>query len=68
MDEKLFKMSTVEKLSLLFNNYERDAMVNEYVSPVERKEEEDFLDAVLSTPVMRYEMHLNSHHNGLTNS
>lgn len=40
-------------MTLLFNNYERDTMVNEYVSPVERKEEDEFLDVILATPVMK---------------
>lgn len=41
-------------MTALFNNYENDATINEYVSPIERKEEDEFLDAILSTPVMRY--------------
>jgi len=49
---------TIEKLRLLYNNYELDSSVNEYVTPIERKEESDFLDAVLTTPVMRYTMQL----------
>lgn len=46
-------MNTVEKMKLLYNNYEQDASINEYVTPNERKEENDFIDAVLATPVMR---------------
>lgn len=53
IDDKLFKLSTVEKMTALFNNYELDATTNEYVSPIERKEEEEFLDSILATPVMR---------------
>lgn len=40
----------------LFDNYEVDATINEYVSPTERKEENEFLNAVLATPVMRTAM------------
>jgi poly(U)-specific endoribonuclease len=37
----------------MFNNYEQDTSINEYITPIERKEENDFIDAVLQTPVMR---------------
>lgn len=40
-------------MKLMYNNYEQDTAINEYVSPIERKEEDEFIDAVLSTPVMR---------------
>nr|AAL68194.1 GH10845p [Drosophila melanogaster] len=43
-------------MRLLFNNYEHDTHVNEHVTPNERKEENDFLDAVMATPVMRQAM------------
>lgn len=47
---------TLTKLRLLFNNYELDTTVNEHVTAMERKEENDFLNAVLATPVMRTAM------------
>jgi poly(U)-specific endoribonuclease len=53
VDEKLWSVSTVEKMRAFYNNYEQDTAINEYVSPIERKEEDDFIDAVLATPVMR---------------
>lgn len=40
----------------LFNNYELDSAVNEYVSPIERQEENDFVDELLKTPVMKAAM------------
>lgn len=43
-------------MKLMFNNYEQDTSINEYVTPIERKEENDFIDAVLQTPVMRHTM------------
>lgn len=43
---------TLVKMRQLFDNYEIDTSVNEYVSPQERQEENEFLDAVLATPVM----------------
>lgn len=46
-------------MKALYNNYEQDAAINEYVSPNERKEEDEFLDAVLATPVMRFVRMLN---------
>lgn len=42
-------------MKLMYNNYEQDTAINEYVSPIERKEEDEFLDAVQTTPVMRLE-------------
>jgi poly(U)-specific endoribonuclease len=58
-NEKLNAMTTVEKMKLMFNNYEQDTSINEYVTPIERKEENEFIDAVLATPVMRfYSLHL----------
>lgn len=47
---------TLSTLRLLHNNYELDTTINEYVSAMERKEENDFLNAVLATPVMRTAM------------
>lgn len=40
-------------MKAMYNNYEQDTAINEYVSPMERKEEDEFIDAVLTTPVMR---------------
>lgn len=40
----------------LFNNYELDAAINEYVSPNEREEENEFIDELLKTPVMKTAM------------
>lgn len=54
IDDKLDSVTTVEKMKAMFNNYEQDTAINEYVSPLERKEEDEFLEAVLATPVMRF--------------
>lgn len=54
IDEKLYTMNTVSKMKMMYDNYEQDTSINEYVSPIERTEENDFVDAVLTTPVMRY--------------
>ncbi|XP_016978671.1 poly(U)-specific endoribonuclease homolog [Drosophila rhopaloa] len=56
VDAKALESPTIAKLRLLFNNYEHDTLVNEHVTPNERKEENDFLDAVMATPVMRQAM------------
>ncbi|XP_037933502.1 poly(U)-specific endoribonuclease homolog [Teleopsis dalmanni] len=56
VDAKAFDIPTIAKMRLLFNNYEMDTMVNEHVSPNEHKEENDFLDAVMATSVMRQAM------------
>lgn len=47
---------TMIKIRQLFDNYEIDTSVNEYVSPMERQEEAEFLDAVLATPIMKAAM------------
>ncbi|XP_017045856.1 poly(U)-specific endoribonuclease homolog [Drosophila ficusphila] len=56
VDAKALESPTIAKMRLLFNNYEHDTLVNEHVTPNERKEENEFLDAVMATPVMRQAM------------
>lgn len=56
IDAKVWENPILEKMRLLFNNYETDTMVNEHVTANERKEENDFLDAVMGTNVMRQAM------------
>ncbi|XP_061400797.1 endoribonuclease CG2145 [Musca vetustissima] len=56
INPKVFENPTVAKMRLLFNNYEEDTMTNEHVTPNERKEENDFLDAVMASSVMRQAM------------
>lgn len=43
-------------MRVLYNNYEIDSMVNEYVTPMERNEENDFVDTLMATPLMRQAM------------
>ncbi|XP_055606628.1 endoribonuclease CG2145-like [Uranotaenia lowii] len=57
VDEKqVYAVPTIDKMRALFNNYELDTQVNEYVSPLEKKEEDDFVEALLATTVMRTAM------------
>lgn len=57
MDKSVLESTeTLKKMRALFDNYELDASVNEYVSPLERREESEFLNAVLATPVMQTAM------------
>lgn len=56
VDAKALQPETIAKMRLLFNNYEQDTLVNEHVTANERKEENDFLDAVMATSVMRQAM------------
>ncbi|XP_041975323.1 poly(U)-specific endoribonuclease homolog isoform X2 [Aricia agestis] len=51
-----WNIPTVQLLLPLLDNYERDATVNEYVTAQERTEENAFMDAVMSTSVMRHLM------------
>lgn len=56
VDAKALEPATIAKMRLLFNNYEQDTTVNEHVTANERKEENEFLDAVMATSVMRQAM------------
>ena len=42
---------SIEKMRQLYNNYEQDTMVNEFVTPLEKKEENDFVDILMTSPV-----------------
>ncbi|EDW05824.1 poly(U)-specific endoribonuclease homolog [Drosophila mojavensis] len=56
VNAKALEPLTIAKMRLLFNNYEQDTLVNEHVTANERKEENEFLDAVMATSVMRAAM------------
>lgn len=47
---------TIVKLRTLFDNYELDTMTVENVTSAERQEEDEFLDKVLDTAVMKIAM------------
>ncbi|ENN70666.1 hypothetical protein YQE_12611, partial [Dendroctonus ponderosae] len=49
-----FKILSIEKIILLYNNYFLDAGQNEVYTGQERIEENNFLDAILATPVMQF--------------
>ncbi|CAH0592606.1 unnamed protein product [Chrysodeixis includens] len=53
---EVWNISTIQKFVPLLDNYERDTLVNEHVTPQERNEENAFMDAVMSTTVMRHLM------------
>lgn len=59
----VFKVPTIQKLRALYDNYELDASTRENVTPDERIEEKEFLDAVLDTKVMKTAMEY-LHHKG----
>ncbi|KAJ4437597.1 hypothetical protein ANN_17742 [Periplaneta americana] len=50
------QIPTISKLRLLYDNYIRDAGINEYVTPAERAEENSLLEAFMATPVMKHTM------------
>lgn len=52
----LESITSVQLIRKLYNNYEWDTMTNEFVTPLEKKEENDFVDAIMITPVMRHAM------------
>lgn len=57
VDESIvYKIPTIQKLRALFDNYELDSSVSENVTPGERNEENEFLNAVLDTQVMKTAM------------
>lgn len=49
-------IQTIVKLRALYDNYELDTMTVENVTPIERQEEDAFLDKVLDTEVMKTAM------------
>ncbi|KAG6458709.1 hypothetical protein O3G_MSEX010998 [Manduca sexta] len=56
ISSEVWNISTIEKFVPLLDNYERDTLVNEYVTPQERNEENAFMDAIMSTSVIRHLM------------
>lgn len=57
LDPKILDSTeTMTKMRALFDNYELDASVNENVSPIERQEENDLINSMLQTSVMREAM------------
>lgn len=54
--DEAWNIPTVQKILPLLDNYERDTLVNEHVTPQERNEENEFMDAIMSTAVMRHLM------------
>lgn len=52
----LESVTSVKLIRKLYNNYELDTMTNEFVTPLEKKEENDLVDALMATPVMRHAM------------
>lgn len=55
-DTDLEAVTSVKLIRKLYNNYELDTMVNEFVTPLEKKEENEFVDAIMGTSVMRHAM------------
>lgn len=56
INSRALQIPTISKLRLLYDNYIRDAGVNEHVTPAEHAEENDLLDSFMATPVMKYTM------------
>lgn len=52
----LSRIPTIVKLRALFDNYELDTMTDETVTAGERQEEDEFLEKILDTAVMRAAM------------
>ncbi|KAL5278722.1 ENDOU family protein [Megaselia abdita] len=55
-DDQALRSNSIIKMMALFNNYELDTTVNEHVTPMERSEENQFLDIVMVSGVMRQAM------------
>lgn len=55
-EDVLDRNPTVSKMKLLYNNYEKDTTVNEHVTAMERNEENDLVDQLLTTTLMRHAM------------
>lgn len=52
----LESVTSVKLIRKLYNNYELDTMTNEFVTPLEKREENDLVDTIMATPVMRHAM------------
>lgn len=55
-DDQALRSNSITKMMQLFNNYELDTTVNEHVTPMERSEENQFLDIIMVSGVMRQTM------------
>lgn len=55
-ENPVYRVPTISKLKALFNNYNMNAKIGEKFTPIEQKEVNDFVDAVLATPAMNYAM------------
>lgn len=53
-----FKIPTIEKIRMFYNNYILEVTENEYVTPQEKNEENDLIDAMAATPVMQHTRNL----------
>ncbi|XP_045445744.1 endoribonuclease CG2145-like [Melitaea cinxia] len=53
---EVWNITTIQKMLPLLDNYERDTSDNEHVTAQERNEENAFLDAIMSTTVIRHLM------------
>ena len=56
INSRALQIPTISKLRLLYDNYIRDASLNEHVTPAEQDEEDSLLDSFMATPVMKYTM------------
>lgn len=56
INSRVLQIPTISKLRLLYDNYIRDASVNEHETPAERAEENSLLESFMATPVMKYTM------------
>lgn len=56
ISSEAWNIPTIQKFMPLLDNYERDTLINEYVTPQERNEENEFMDAIMSTSVIRHLM------------
>ncbi|XP_063375635.1 endoribonuclease CG2145-like [Cydia amplana] len=56
VSQAAWNIPTIQKFVPLLDNYERDTLVNEYVTPQERNEENAFMDVIMSTTVIRHMM------------
>lgn len=50
------KIPTIEKVHTIYDNYQLDSTINEYISPLQRNEESLLVDTFLSTNVMAFAM------------
>lgn len=53
LSEEIFKLDTVKKMIVMYDNFERNSSIDEHVTDEELREEREFINALLETTVIK---------------